>query len=86
VYVLLDKQTGGVYAVRDDETVERVVQLFLDKDDATRYYDMLLATDYPRILEVAEVEEDAVKDNCRQYGYLFTVITPDDFVIPPPHT
>jgi hypothetical protein len=84
VFVLVDKATGGVYAVRDDETVERVVQLFVDKDDADRYYEMLRASDYPRILEVTEVEEDSVKDNCRQYGYMFTVITPDDFVIPPP--
>ena len=34
MFVLLDTKTGGVYAVRDDESVDRVVQMFVDKDDA----------------------------------------------------
>ena len=55
MFVLLDKKTGGVYAVREDNRKERVVQIFLDKDDATRYYDMLLADDYPRKLDVMAV-------------------------------
>ena len=38
MFVLLDKKTGGVYAVRDDNHTERVVQIFLDRDDAVRYY------------------------------------------------
>jgi len=84
MFVLIDKKTGGVYAVRDDETVERVVQMFVDKDDAERYYEMLQASDYPRDLEVTEVEEESVKENCISYGYQFSIITPDDIVIPPP--
>lgn len=86
MFVLVDENTGGVYAVRDDDTVERVVQMFVDKDDADRYYEMLVAANYKRKLTVTEVEEDTVKDNCRNYGYQFTIITPDDFVIPPPNT
>lgn len=86
MFVLVDESTGGVYAVRDDDTVERVVQMFVDKDDADRYYEMLVASNYKRKLTVTEVEEDAVKENCRNFGYQFTVITPDDFVIPPPNT
>ena len=39
MFVLLDTKTGGVYAVRDDESVDRVVQMFVDKDDAVRYYE-----------------------------------------------
>ena len=86
MFVLVDENTGGVYAVRDDDMVERVVQMFVDKDDADRYYEMLVAANYKRKLTVTEVEEDTVKDNCRNYGYQFTIITPDDFVIPPPNT
>lgn len=86
MFVLVDESSGGVYAVRDDDTVERVVQLFVDKDDADRYYEMLVAGDYKKELTVTEVEEETVKDNCRNYGYQFTVITPDDFVIPPPNS
>ena len=68
MFVLLDKKTGGVYAVRDDNHTERVVQIFVDKDDATRYYDMLLADDYPRKLDVMEIGEEQVKENCTMHG------------------
>ena len=84
MFVLLDKKTGGVYAVRDDDHTERVVQIFLDKDDAVRYYQMLRADNYPRKLAVQEIGEDQVKENCTMHGYAFSFIHPDDFVIPPP--
>ena len=84
MFVLLDKKTGGVYAVRDDDHTERVVQIFLDKDDAIRYYQMLRADNYPRKLSVMEIEEEQVKENCTMHGYAFSFIRPDDFVIPPP--
>ena len=82
-FVLLDKKTGGVYAVRDDDHTERVVQIFLDRDDAVRYYGMLKAEDYPRKLSVMEIPEDQVKENCNQFGYHYTVIQPDHIVFPP---
>ena len=84
MFVLLDKRTGGVYAVRDDDHTERVVQIFLDKDDAVRYHQMLKADNYPRKLSVQEIEEEQVKENCTMHGYAFSFISPDDFVIPPP--
>ena len=84
MFVLLDKKTGGVYAVRDDDHTERVVQIFLDKDDAVRYYQMLRADNYPRKLAVQEIEEDQLKEHCTMHGYAFSFISPDDFVIPPP--
>ena len=84
MFVLLDKKTGGVYAVRDDDHTDRVVQIFLDKDDAKRYYQMLRADNYPRKLAVQEIEEEQVKENCTMHGYAFSFISPDDFVIPPP--
>ena len=47
MYVLVDKSSGGVYAVRDDnQDGERVVQLFLEEDDAERYHGYLIANDY----------------------------------------
>ena len=63
MFVLLDTKTGGVYAVRDDESVDRVVQMFVDKDDAVRYYEMLKDLNYTRELEVKEIEETQVKDS-----------------------
>ena len=55
MFVLTDDKSGGVYAVRDDEKMERVVQLFIDKDDAERYYIMLKADEYPRDLTIFKV-------------------------------
>ena len=52
MYVLTDKATGGVYAVTDDEKDEKVVQIFVDKDDALRYYGQLEALDYQRPLQI----------------------------------
>ena len=43
MFVLLDKRTGGVYAVTDESVPQKVVQIFVDKDDADRYYQMLEA-------------------------------------------
>ena len=48
MFVLVDKASGGVYAVKDDTTVERVVQLFQEEDDAVRYHEYLIAADYDR--------------------------------------
>ena len=86
MFVLVDESSGGVYAVRDDDTIYRVVQIFVDKDDATRYYDMLVSANYRKELVVTEVEEDSVKQNCKTYGYKYTIISTDDFVIPPPNS
>ncbi len=83
MFVLVDKKSGGVYAVRDDTIDERVVQIFEDEDDAQRYHGYLIADNYKRALEVLEVEEDVVKENCNQFGYNYTVIRPHDIVFPP---
>ena len=83
MYVLVDKKSGGVYAVRDDGIDESVVQIFEDQDDAERYHGYLIADDYKRKLEVLEVEEEVVKENCNQFGYNYTVIRPNDIVFPP---
>ena len=48
-----------------------------------RKYEMLKDNDYPRKLDVKFMEEDDVKVSCKNYGYKFSVITPDDIVIPP---
>lgn len=83
MFVLVDKSSGGVYAVRDGNIDEKVVQIFEQEDDATRYYGYLKADNYQRSLEIIEVEEEVVKDNCTSYGYNYTIITPNDIVFPP---
>ena len=54
------------------------------KDDADRYHQMLIDVDFPRELDVAEVERKDVVSNCRQHGYRYAIITENDFVVPPP--
>ena len=84
MFVLTEDSTGGVYAVKDDTDGKQVVTMFVDKDDAERYYILLEANGFARKLSVTEVDSDVVKDNCVLHGYFFTVITPDDFIVPPP--
>ena len=82
MYILADKTTGGVYAVFDKNRV-KTVQVFEEEDDATRYHELLLADDLEDDLEVMEVELNTVAINCESYGYGYSVITSNDFVIPP---
>jgi len=82
MYILADKNTGGVYAVFDKDKV-KTVQVFEEEDDATRYHELLIADDLDDDLEVIEVELNLVAVNCENYGYGYSVITPNDFVIPP---
>ena len=82
MYILTDKNTGGVYAVFDKDRV-KTVQVFEEKDDAIRYQELLLADDLDDDLEVMKVELSTVAVNCENYGYGYSVITSNDFVIPP---
>ena len=80
MFVLLDEATGGVYAVRDDDTVERVVQMFVDKDDAVTYNTYLEALD--QHLYVSEAQDELVDKMCDALGEAYTVVEPGDIVIP----
>jgi sulfur carrier protein ThiS len=82
MYILSDKSTGGVYAVFNKDKV-KTVQLFEEEDDATRYQELLAAEGYEDDLEIVEVDLNTVAINCDNYGYFYSVITKDDFVIPP---
>ena len=82
MYILTDKDTGGVYAVFNKDRV-KTVQIFETEDDASRYQELLTADGHNDNLEVLEVDLDVVAINCSNYGYFYTVITKDDIVIPP---
>ena len=83
MFILLDKKTGGVYAVNDNDG-GKVVQIFVDKDDADRYYGLLQADDYTRPLDVTEVDEEIVIQNCNAHNYNYVFIDPNELVVPPP--
>ena len=82
---LKDKKDEGAYAVQDSDG-DKVLFLFEDEDDATRYALMLNDDDhYQRNMDVIEVEDQLAINTCKRYNYKYAVITPDDIVIPPKH-
>ena len=81
MYILTDKDNGGVYAVYNKDKI-KTVQIFEIQDDAERYT-MLLEAQGSKKLDVLKVNLDDVALNCGNYGYFYNVITSDDFVVPP---
>ncbi len=75
------KENEGAYSVENEEG-NHVLYLFQEQDDATRYALMLEDDDYPE-MHVIEVEPDMMIGVCEQHRYEYTVITPNDIVIPP---
>ena len=78
----LEDLPDGVYSVYDEED-KKVIPIFQLKDDADRYLLQLQENvTYPK-MEVVEMEDHVIIDACQQKGQPFTVITPDDLLIPP---
>jgi hypothetical protein len=75
------RETEGAYSVMDDEG-EHILYLFQEEDDATRYAMMLEEDGYPE-MHVIEIEDEVMIKTCELHGYQYTLITPDDIVIPP---
>ena len=75
------KETNGAYSVTDEDG-EQIHYLFEQEDDATRLCLMLEEKDYPE-MAIMEVEDEVMIKTCEVHGYNYTVITPDDIVIPP---
>ena len=72
----------GAYAVRN-EYGEKVVFMFQEKDDASRYALMLEDQGDPQ-MDVIEVKDNVAIGACERTGTKYTVISSDDIVIPPP--
>tara|TARA_B100000287_G_scaffold385545_1_gene392780 strand:- start:58 stop:330 length:273 start_codon:yes stop_codon:yes gene_type:complete len=75
------KENEGAYSVQNEDG-DHVLYLFQQEDDATRYAMLLEDQDYPE-MHVIEVEPDMMIGVCEDHGYGYTVITPNDIVIPP---
>jgi hypothetical protein len=75
------RETEGAYSVIDDEG-DHVLYLFQQEDDAVRYAMMLENDGYPE-MHVIEIEDKVMIKTCKLHGYQYTIITPDDIVIPP---
>ena len=83
MYVLtLENHHDGVYSVFDADK-DRVIPIFQLEDDANRYLTMLEdITEYPS-MRVVEMEDHVIIAACQDRGQKFSIITPDDFIIPP---
>jgi hypothetical protein len=78
---LKDRKDDGAYAVQN-RYGEKVLFLFEEEDDATRYA-MMLEDQEKTVMDVVEVDDDLAILTCKRYNYKYAVVTPDDIVIPP---
>ena len=76
-----DKKDEGAYAVKDRRG-NKVLFMFEEEDDALRYA-QLLELDHGVEMSTIEIDEDIAIKACEMYNYKYSVITPDDIVIPP---
>ena len=81
VLAIAGKEKEGAYAVKGDKS-EKMVYMFLDKDDALRYAGLLEADDFPD-MSVVEVDDREIIQACVTSGNEYYVVTPDDIVVPP---
>ena len=78
---LKDRKGDGAYAVQN-RYGEKVLFLFEEEDDATRYA-LMLEDQEKTIMDVVEVDDELAIKTCKRYNYKYAVVTPDDIVIPP---
>ena len=79
---LKDRKDDGAYALQN-KMGEKVLVLFEEEDDATRYAMMLEEDEDNTEMEVIEVDGALAIRTCKMYNYRYAVITPNDIVIPP---
>ena len=80
--ITLKDNPQGIYSVFDAHE-QRIVPIFVEEDDADRYVMTLEDDDDNPDLEVVETEPEQIIHACRQQGQRFSIITADDFIIPP---
>ena len=80
----IENHPEGVFSVFD-EAENRVIPIFIANDDAERYLMMMKDEDYPP-MQVVEMEDHVIIGACQDRAQKFSIITPDDFLIPPEDT
>ena len=81
ILTLKDKKEQGAYAVQDGHG-NHVLFLFEVEDDAERYAMMLHEQD-DKEMDLVEVDDALALRTCKMYNYRYSIITPNDIVIPP---
>jgi hypothetical protein len=83
--VTLENCPDGVYSVFDEYDA-RVIPIFEEEDDANRYLMMLEADSENLPMQIVELEDHVLISACQERGQKFSIITTDDFLIPPSDT
>ena len=81
ILTIYGKETDGAYSVNDEDG-EQILYLFDEEDDAMRYA-MMLEDEGNQDIHVIEIEDEVILKTCILNEYKFTIITPNDIVIPP---
>jgi hypothetical protein len=78
----LQSRQDGVYSVLNEDG-DHIIPLFEEEDDAERYlYHLGYDPDYPP-MKVTHIEEDVIISACTERFQKYSIITSDDFIIPP---
>ena len=75
-------ESEGALSVTDDEG-EQVLYIFEEEDDAYRYAMMLEEENEFPEMNVLEIDDDLMVKTCEIHGHRYSIITPNDIVIPP---
>ncbi len=78
---LKDRKDDGAYAVQD-KYGHKVLFLFEEEDDATRYA-LMLEDQEDAEMDVVEVDTELAIKTCKLHNYKYAIITPDDIIVPP---
>lgn len=81
IITVAGREREGAYSVIDQDG-EQVLYIFMDEDDAVRYSMQLEEMDYPE-MNVLEVDDELMIKTCEIHDHRYTIITPNDVVIPP---
>ena len=82
MFILTEKSSGGVYAIKNKDNIQ-TVHIFEQEEDAERYRQLLIADDYKKPLELMEIDVDAVAINCEKFGYSYSIAKKHYLIIPP---
>ena len=74
-------EKDGAYSVIDEDG-EQVLYIFQEEDDATRYALQLEELGYPEMHVLEIIEEEIMIKTCEMHDHRYTIITPNDIVIP----
>ncbi len=79
---LKDRTADGAYAV-SDKNGNKILIMFEDNDDAERYASYMMDDEkYDNEMVVVEVDDELAIKTCRVNNYKYTIVTPNEFVLP----